>query len=689
MGWGWRLKDGSNLPPRSIYLSDGKAIQQDVLAEALSSRLFNTRRLMFVSAAGTGKTPIATEAMVRLIADELEDGKYLLYLVPFKPLQRSVVAMFSKLQYVLPDGKALRPVALYGRSEFKCPYWLAEYKYLNASNCVRQSCTLYLPPVRVKPDLTDLVLVAKWWFWHLYGIRREVLESSPRTRIMLDNAVARGNAVLCPYLAQYVDLDESITDPRILITNYDKFIKDYVLHRIIPSMIAGLIIDEADNFFARFAPTILDVGDLKVLRMQLKKLVESTKDDDLEAAYAELSDAIHALESEDIDEVKILTSLNRFVRHVYESESADESLISDVASIINMLPNDMVEYNVVKTKSGEVLLMPTRLKFLDDFRDIPILAISATMNYLPFRALGLHREFIVEFGQQKSPGRVILWLLDNARALIGWYIRKHVTRNIQYKQLMMNALSEVSPVLEKMSSINVGFAFAAIYAKIAEEVAFGKVYADIVGRSLDAAIAALKSGKLVVSTRFMRGINLLDLIDVDTRVIFTFIPKFPRPPPESPELLYYRDMLMRGVVFPSYMLRRIYNRDYLVDAWDISMEKALADLYQAIGRGLRGEDYTVIIASTDVETYGAVAMLADAGFINKPLLAYQGIIVEPTDTEWSYLREVFYNNKLNQAAMERAYEKLKESIRKKLEQNDQPMKLLDLAPRKGEAIEQR
>jgi hypothetical protein len=239
-----------------------------------------------------------------------------------------------------------------------------------------------------------------------------------------------------------------------------------------------------------------------------------------------------------------------------------------------------------------------------------------------------------------------------------------------------------------MSSINVGFAFAAIYAKIAEEVAFGKVYADIVGRSLDAAIAALKSGKLVVSTRFMRGINLLDLIDVDTRVIFTFIPKFPRSPPNAPESLYYRDMLMRGVVFPSYMLRRIYNRNYLVDAWDISMEKALADLYQAIGRGLRGEDYTVIIASTDVETYGAVAMLADAGFINKPLLAYQGIITEPTDTEWAYLREIFHNNKLNRAAMEQAYEKLKESIRKRLEQNDQPMKLLDLAPRKG-IIEQR
>jgi hypothetical protein len=348
----------------------------------------------------------------------------------------------------------------------------------------------------------------------------------------------------------------------------------------------------------------------------------------------------------------------------------------------------MVEYSVVKTKSGEVLLMPTRLKFLDDFRDIPILAISATMNYLPFRALGLHREFIVEFGQQKSPGRVILWLLDNARALMGWYIRKYMTRRIQFKQLMMNAMSEILPTLDKISSINVGFAFAAIYAEIAEEVAFGEVYADIVGRSLDAAIAALKSGKLVVSTRFMRGINLLDLIDVDTRVIFTFIPKFPRSPPNAPESLYYRDMLMRGVVFPSYMLRRIYNRDYLVDAWDISMEKAIADLYQAVGRGLRAEDYTVIIASTDVETYGAVAMLADAGFINKPLLAYQGIITEPTDTEWAYLREIFHNNKLNQAAMERAYEKLKESIRKRLEQNDQPMKLLDLAPRKG-IIEQR
>jgi len=684
MTWGWHLSDGDPLPPRDVHLGDGRVIQQDVLAEALSSKLFNVKRFMFVSAAGTGKTLVAIETMTRLVADELENGKFLVYLAPYKPLQKSIIAMFSKLQYRLADGKALKPVPLYGRAEFKCPYWLARGKYNTADNCVRQDCILYLPPTTSKPDIMNLEPIARWGFWTLYGVKKDEVVyavTSTERNTILDNAVVINDAVLCPYLAQYTELDESIIDPRILVLNYDKFLRDYMLHRITPSMIAGIIIDEADNFFSRFTPQILDVSELKVLRRMLKKQVELTKEDALEGAYEELNDAINILESEDVDGVKLLSTLGRVVRLLYESEDVDESLISEVTTIINILPNDLVEYDVIKVRNGEVLVVPKRLRFLDEFMDIPILAISATMNYVPFRALGLHNVFTVEFGQQRSPGRVILWLLKNARALVGWYIRRYVTRNIQFKELTQEALTrELFPILENMNTVNVGFAFATIYAEIAEEVGAGRVYADIVGRPLDRAIAELRAGKLVISTRFMRGINLLDMVDANTKIIFAFIPKYPRAPPGSPELMYYADLLSRGVVFTAYMHQKVYGKNFLRDVWEINEEKALADLYQAIGRGFRGDDFTVIIASTDIEVYGAVAMLAEAGFINRPLLAYDGFVLEPTEQEWSYLKTIFFNKRTNQKAMVGAYEKLKDSLTSRLD-HDWKFRLIDIAPR--------
>ena len=476
-----------------------------------------------------------------------------------------------------------------------------------------------------------------------------------------------GEAALCPYFAQYAELNMDIEDPKIVILNYDKFLKDYMLGRIEPSMVAGVIIDEADKFFSRFAPQPLNVEDLKLLRRAIKKQAEQFEDKVLMKAIEELETAIAMLGSGDTNTAGLLESLYRFVRLLFESENIEESLLNDVTSFLSLLPSRLVEYSILKVSPGEALIVPTRLRFLEEFGDIPVLAISATMDYVSFRALSLHDKFSVEFGQQKSPGMVVLWLLKNADALIGWHIRRNVTNQMKFRSLVQEALKrEILTYLDSLSIINkrvvsVGFSFATIYAQIMEEVGAGRVYADIVGRPLDRAITELASGKLVVSTRFMRGVNLLDMIDANTKTILAFIPKYPRQPPGSPELKYYSELLNRGAIFPAYMLGKVSRRGYLADNWDISTEKSLADLYQAIGRGLRGEDYTVIIASPDIEVYGAVAALADAGFINRPLIAYDGLVYEPTEKEWMHLKDIFFN-KYNAKLMKERYGALLDAL---------------------------
>jgi hypothetical protein len=667
--WGWYLKNNEPLSPRKIYL-DTKEITQDALAEELSRKLAGSKKMLFISAAGTGKTLVAIEAMVRLVADKLADGEFLLYLTPYKSLQKSVLAMYDKMQYKLADGKVLKPVALYGRSEFKCPYWLARGKDYTADKCVRQDCVLYLPPMRPKFQ-QDLIKVASWGSWFLYGVKKEEINYSvtkTEKTTLLDNAVVIGEAALCPYFAQYAELNEGNEDYRVLVLNYDKFLRDYMLKRITPSMIAGIIIDEADKFFARFTtPQVIAVEDLKLIRRAIKKQAEQSGDIHLQKAIEELETVINMLETDNIDKSTLIGSLTRFVRLLYESDNVSEDLINDVTSFLNVFPENFVEYEVTKSAFGEVLLAPKELKFFEEFTSTPVLGISATMDYVSFHALNLHRNFSIELGQQKSPGMVVLWLLKNAEPLVGWHIRRKVINQARFRSLVQEALEkEVLSFLDSLSltsrrTINVGFAFATIYAQIMEQVGRDRVYADIVGRPLDRAISELASGKLVVSTRFMRGVNLLDMIDANTKTILAFIPKYPRAPPDSLDLRYYTSKLTSGTVFPAYMLARISNRNFLVDNWDISTEKSLADLYQAIGRGLRGEDYTVIIASTDIEVYGAVTALADAGFINRPLIAYDGLVYEPTEKEWRYLQDIYFN-KYNSQLMKERYGALLDAL---------------------------
>jgi len=668
--WGWFTKNNEPVSPRNVILESGRETTQDALAELLSSKLGTAKRMFFISASGTGKTLIGIEAMVRVVADMLEDGKYLLYLTPNKPLQKSIVSLFGKMQYKLADGKPLKPVALFGRSEFKCPYWLAHGKNNTADKCVRKECVLYLPPMRPKFQ-QDLIKVATWGSWFLFGVKKEEINysvSKTEKTTLLDNAVVIGEAALCPYFAQYAELNEDNEDYKVLVLNYDKFLRDYMLKRITTSMIAGVIIDEADRFFARFAtPQVIAVEDLKLIRRAIKKQAEQSGDIHLQKAIEELETVINMLETDNIDKSTLIGSLSKFVKLLYESESVSEDLITDVSSFLSVLPQNLVEYEVVKSGFGEVLLAPSKLRFLEEFGDIPVLGISATMDYTSFYALRLNAEFTIEVGQQKSPGMVVLWLLKNADALIGWHIRRKVINQAKFRSLVQQALEkEILSYLDSLSlttrrTINVGFAFATIYAQIAEDVGRGRVYADIVGRPLDRAITELASGKLVVSTRFMRGINLLDMIEANTKAILAFIPKYPRQPPDSIELKYYTDKLSNGTAFPAYMLARISRRGYLADNWDISTEKSLADLYQAIGRGLRGEDYTVIIASTDIEVYGAVAALADAGFINRPLIAYDGLVYEPSEKEWRYLQDIYFN-KYNAQLMKERYGALLDAL---------------------------
>jgi hypothetical protein len=491
-----------------------------------------------------------------------------------------------------------------------------------------------------------------------------------------------GDAALCPYFAQYAELNENNEDYKILVLNYDKFLRDYMLKRITPSMIAGVIIDEADKFFARFTtPQVIAVEDLKLIRRAIKKQAESG-DVHLQKAIEELETVINMLETDNIDKSTLIGSLTRFVRLLYESDNVSEDLINDVTSFLNVFPENFVEYEVTKSGFGEVLLAPRELKFFEEFTNIPVLGISATMDYVSFHALNLHDKFTVEFGQQRSPGMVVLWLLKNADALIGWHIRRKVINQAKFRSLVQQALEkEILSYLDSLSlttrrTINVGFAFATIYAQIMEQVGAGRVYADIVGRPLDRAITELTSGKLVISTRFMRGVNLLDMIEATTKTILAFIPKYPRAPPDSIDLKYYTSKLTGGTVFPAHMLARISRRGSLVDNWDISTEKSLADLYQAIGRGLRGEDYTVIIASTDIEVYSAVAALADAGFINRPLLAYDYLVYEPGEKEWRYLQDIYFN-KYNSQLMKERYGALLDALTERGE-SESKYRLIDV-----------
>ncbi len=116
-------------------------------------------------------------------------------------------------------------------------------------------------------------------------------------------------------------------------------------------------------------------------------------------------------------------------------KNVEESLISDVTSFLSFLPGRLVEYTVIKSLIGEALIAPTKLRFLEEFGDIPIMGISATMDYVSFRALNLHDKFTVEFGQQKSPGRVVLWLLKNAEPLVGWHIKRNTTNQLRFRSL--------------------------------------------------------------------------------------------------------------------------------------------------------------------------------------------------------------------------------------------------------------
>jgi len=369
-----------------------------------------------------------------------------------------------------------------------------------------------------------------------------------------------------------------------------------------------------------FAPRQLDTDMLYVLRREIERLSKTVDDGHRREVLTELheivNDAIGLVRSPELDPDQLVLLLRGIKRRVISEDWLEDTPIFNI--VMEAIPIDTrLPYgdHLVIKHDNTLLVGARRLTMLEEMFSMPTLMMTATPSLYALKVAGVRVDDIkIIEGPMTSPGHVVIVPLEQARMLKGMFKGPSDHKNdLTFRYLCGEALNQIKRVKQALGNEEVsivGMSFAKHYIKRCEELMWTQnFYVDEAGRSLDVVYSRLKRGDAVISTRIERGVNL------PRKVNIIFVPKFPRPPRDSPEILYYAK-LARTMIFSSYMLNKIRKKPYLLSREDFMEEKAYLRLYQMISRSLRGPDYVAILVSTDLEVYAGLADLVLAGFID-------------------------------------------------------------------------
>ena len=643
--WCFYDKDGKPLPPRKLVLLDGREVDQAWVAEQLASMLEEGLKdgfplVIYNSAAGTGKTLVALAALLEFVLNQLSEGKVIVILEPLKSTESSIEEMFMKIRVITEAGEVI-PKVFYGMDEFPCPF-LQEIKgraAAKARDCVRNECPLYLPPKPrpEDPNITTVKLAAKWSNF-LYG----AVDISPK---LASKAVEINGAYLCPYYAQYAFLNRD-GRPKMVIMNYAKFVMDLYLGRITMDDIAGVIIDEFDEFLRRFArPAQIDVAYLEQLRRELRKMEDSSDIGNIvRKLLGYLDDIIERVRrlDDNASDPTLAGYLIGLVRTVMRYSTELGVIAEEVLEFLNIDPFiDSTHVSIVYKKNKDALLViPHRVPILEMITKVPTIAITATPDYFALKRLGLEHVSARTFmGQLTPPGKIILVPFPGAKKLDGWHIARNVTKKMQYAMLCRDALKLALDVAKEVGAQKVvGYSIGKVYLEACS--GYPNVFIDDATKSISYLESAMKNPSIpaVLSTRTFRGVNLT------FNPVVSLILKYPRISLDSPEVQEFEIWRKRGEVvigfFQQYMDSR--GRGNLESIADFLNEMANVHLYQALTRGNRGEDHVNYVLCVDLTAYAVIAMMSEARLLPELHVYIEGAVIKVTEEELKKLRAIFY-----------------------------------------------
>jgi len=643
--WSFYDKDGKPLPPRKLLLLDGREVDQAWVAEQLANMLEEAIKdgfpfIIYYSAAGTGKTLVALAALLEFVINQLPEGKMIIILEPLKSTESSIEEMLMKIKVINEAGELI-PKAFYGMDEFPCPF-LQEIKgrpAAKARDCVRNECPLYLPP-KPKPEdpnVTTIKLVAKWSNF-LYG----ATDISPK---LASKAVETRGAYLCPYFAQYAFLGKD-GKPKVLIMNYAKFVMDLYLGRISLDDIAGIIIDEFDEFLRRFArPSQIEVAYLEQLRRELRKMEGSSDIGNIvKKLLGYLDDIIERVRRLDDNgtDPTLAGYLVGLLRTAMRYSTELGAIAEDVLEILNMDPfMDSTHVSITYRKNRDALLViPFRVPILEMITKVPTIAITATPDYFALKRLGLeHVNARTFMGQLTPPGKIILVPFPGAKKLDGWHISQKVVKRTQYAEICREALKLALDTAKEVGAQKVvGYSIGKVYLQVCN--GYPNIFIDDATKSISYLESAMKNPSMpaVLSTRTFRGVN------ITFNPVVSFILKYPRMSVDSPEIQEFDMWRKRGEIvigfFQQYMDSK--GRGNLESVTDFLNEMANVYLYQALTRGNRGDDYVNYVVSVDLTAYASIAMMSEARLLPKLYVYIEGSVIEVTEDELKKMRAIYY-----------------------------------------------
>jgi hypothetical protein len=645
MTWGWRdCKNGRLLEPWPIKLSDtGKEVSQMEIADRIQRFLEERKPVIFRSAPGTGKTLPAIEAMVRVTRDDLMSGKPILYLTPTKSLQKDFVRRLSnEVCYFIDSDQKLEVWDILGRREFPCPWWRAHMDLsATAVKCARSSCPLYFPISPKVHDIDGVRLVAKWGQRKLYGLENLSMASSdPSILDGLRKTVKMINgAYLCPYFAQYVAFDEGL-GPRIVLTNYFKFIADVTTGKYDLDNVAGIIIDEAELFLDTFKPRDVSYADLIYIMGEIREKLNAMNRGEIqlsrEGVVKKTLKVILEIFNEIIARVREISEgpgSDGFVRlgrgdvelflELVRQTGELEDVLPDVAELIQtsipLDPKQMhMDVDAFLTTKGDkaftFIFIPRRLRIFEELMRKPLILLMGTPDYVVPKILNvdLNKLGLIE-GQDTPPGRFIIVPFKDAQSLKGIGSTHDRWKDVVFPQLCSDSFKLIEELRRLLGKATIlGFAIARKYVVQCMNASPIKAHFDFGREPINDVMTAIENDEIVMSTRLWRGIS-------PTRNhVIIFIPKFPRPKLDHALSITFREMRNRGIQFSGYMLSKTSRTGSIDSEYDLSNEIGFRNLYQAITRGNRGHDYMSFLVSVDVEAYLAAAKLVRGGLLPWP-----------------------------------------------------------------------
>jgi len=656
MIWGWRnCKDGGIIEPWVMRLEgSAKEFSQLEVAEKIQKFFEENKPVILRSAPGTGKTLPAIEAMVRVVHDDLMNGKPILYLVPTKALQKDVVRrLITETCYFIDRDIKVAVYDIVGRREFPCP-WQRAHMNLSATvvDCVRSSCPFYFPITTKGYESENLRLVAKWGQRRLYGLENISVATGDMNAIdVLKKSLKVVNgAYLCPYFGQYAALDENL-GPRIIVTNYYKFMADIATGKYDIDNFAGIVVDEAELFFDLFKPRSVNYDDLIYVRHEISERLKSIERGEInprrisetkklltttlgiiEEIFARIRERLEGpgpngfmrLERYDIE------LFLELVRHAGELEDVFPDLAELIQSSIPLDPKQRhVDVDVFLTTRGDkafnFVFIPRRLRLLEEFMEKPLILLMGTPDNVTTKILNVDfNKFAIIEGQDMPPGRFVIVPLDGVQSLRGIDSSHGKWKEVTSQYVCGKAL-EFMDRLRKLlgNAVVLGFAIARKYVDRCEKEASINGYFDFGRVPIDEVMTALEKDKIVISTRLWRGIN------PGAKRVIVFIPKFPRPELDPALSIIFREMRARGIQFSGYILTKVSRVGSIDSEYDLVNEVGFRNLYQAIARGNRGPDYVSFLVSIDVEAYAAAAKLVRGGLLPWPYVLIANKNSEP------------------------------------------------------------